>query len=54
VAVSKNKALLTSQFDVSLRKIAIKYYIWSMAVSGAETWTFRAVDRKCLESFEIW
>ena len=25
-----------------------------MAVHGAETWTLRATDQKCLESFEMW
>ena len=54
MAINNKKALLTSQFDFSLRKIPIRYYFWSMAVYGAETWTLRAVDRKCLESFEMW
>ena len=25
-----------------------------MALYGAETWTLRATDQKCLESFEMW
>jgi hypothetical protein len=32
----------------------VKCYIWSMALYGAETWTLRAVDKKHLESFEMW
>jgi len=32
----------------------MKCYIWSTALYGAETWTFRAVDQKHLESFEMW
>ena len=32
----------------------MKYYIWSIALYGAETLTLRAVDQKHLESFEIW
>ena len=32
----------------------MKYYIWSIALHGAETWTLRAVDQKHLESFEMW
>ena len=32
----------------------MKCYIWSIALYGAETWTFRAVDQKHLESFEMW
>ena len=32
----------------------MKSYIWSIALYGAETWMFRAVDQKRLESFEMW
>jgi len=32
----------------------VKCYIWSIALYGSETWTFRAVDQKHLESFEMW
>ena len=32
----------------------MKCYVWSMALYGAETWTLRATDQKCLESFEMW
>jgi len=36
----------------------ILFYIlvcfWSIALYGAETWTFRAVDQKHLEKFEMW
>jgi len=37
-----------------MEKKLIKWYIWSMALYGAETWTLRAADQKCLESFEMW
>jgi len=46
---NKKKALFTSKLDLNLRKKLIKYYIWSMALYGAETWTLRAA-----ESFEMW
>jgi hypothetical protein len=36
------------------RKELVKCYIWNIALSGAETWTLRAVDQKHLESFEMW
>jgi hypothetical protein len=29
----------------------VKYYIWSLAFYGAETWTLRKVDQNSLESF---
>jgi hypothetical protein len=32
----------------------LKCYIWSIALYGAETGTFRAVGQKKLESFEMW
>jgi hypothetical protein len=31
----------------------LKCYIWSMALYGAETWTFPVADVKYLESFEM-
>jgi len=37
-----------------VRKKLVKCYIWNIALYGAETWTFRAVDQKHLESFEMW
>jgi hypothetical protein len=53
-AFNKKKTLFTSKFDLNLRKKLVKCYLWSMALYGAETWTLRAADQKCLESFEMW
>ena len=53
-AFNKKMALFTSTLDLKLRKKPIKWYIWSMALYGAETGTIRAVDQKQLESFELW
>jgi len=53
-AFSKKKTLFTSKLDLNLRNKLIKCYIWSMVLFGAETWTLRAADQKCLESFEMW
>jgi len=52
-AFNKKRALFTSTWDLELRKKLVKCYIWSMALYGAETWTFRTVDQKHLESFEM-
>ena len=46
--------LFTSALDLELRKKLVKCYIWGIALYGAETWALRAVDRKQLESFEMW
>jgi hypothetical protein len=51
---NKKKTLFTSKLDLNLRKKLIKFYIWSIALYGAETWTLRKVYQKYLESFEMW
>jgi hypothetical protein len=53
-AFNKKKTIFTSKLDLILRKKLVKCYIWSIALYGAETWTLRKVDQKCLESFEMW
>jgi len=51
---NKKRVLFTSKLYLELRKKLVKCYIWSIALYGAENWTLRAVDRKHLESFEMW
>jgi hypothetical protein len=53
-AVNRTKSLLTSRLDLSIRKKLMKFYIWSIAVYGAETWTIRKVDQKYLGNFRTW
>jgi hypothetical protein len=53
-AFNKKKTLFNSKLDLNLRKKVLKYYIWSIALYGAETWTLRKVDQKYLKSFEMW
>jgi len=53
-AFNKKRALFTSTLDLELRKKLVKYYIWSIALHGAETWRLRALDQKHLENFEKW
>jgi hypothetical protein len=38
-AFNKKKTLFTSKLDLNLRKKLVKCYIWSAALSGAETGT---------------
>jgi hypothetical protein len=40
--------------DLKLRKKPVRFYIWSIALYGAGTWTIRAVDQKHLGNFEMW
>jgi hypothetical protein len=51
-AFNKKKTLFTSTLNLELRKKLVKCYVWSIVLYGAETWTFRAVDQKHLESFK--
>ena len=53
-AFNKKKNPFTSKLDLNLGKILVKYYVWSMDLYGAETWTLRATDQKRLENFEMW
>jgi hypothetical protein len=53
-AFNKNMALFTSKMDLELRKKPVKCYIWSIALYDDGTWKLRAVDRKHLDSFEMW
>jgi hypothetical protein len=46
---TRRKNLFTSKLDLNLRKKLVKYYIWSIALYGAETWTLGKVD-----SFDMW
>ena len=50
-AFNDRKTFFTGNLDLNLRKKLEKYYIWSIALYGAETWTLRNVDRQYLESF---
>jgi hypothetical protein len=40
-AFNKKTAHFNSTMDLELRKKLVKCYIWSIALYGAETWTFR-------------
>jgi hypothetical protein len=51
---NKKRALFASTLDLELRKKLVKCYTWGIALYGTETWMLWAVDRKHLESFEMW
>ena len=53
-AFNKKILLLTSKLKIELRKKLATCYVWSIATYGSEIWTLRKLERKYLESFEIW
>jgi hypothetical protein len=40
--------------DLHFRRKLAKFYVWSVALCGVETWTLRKADQKDLKSFEMW
>jgi hypothetical protein len=53
-AFSKKKVLFTRKLVLNLRKKLVKCYNWSIALYGAESWTLQKLNKKWLESFEMW
>jgi hypothetical protein len=51
---STRRRLFTSKLDLNLREKLVKRYILNIVMCGAETWTFRKVNQKYLESFKMW
>jgi hypothetical protein len=54
VAFNKNTVLFASKLGLNMRKMLFKCYTWIIALYGAETWTLQKIDRKYLESCEMW
>jgi len=56
-ALKKKKDLFTRKFDLKLRGRGgelVNYYIGSVALHGAGTWTLRKVGQAYLEILEMW
>ena len=53
-AFNRKMSLLTSKLNIELKKKLVRCNVWSIALYGSETWTLRKLERKNLESFEIW
>ena len=47
------KTLFTRKLGFNVRKKLVKFYIWSITLWNAKTWTLRKVDQKYFESFEM-
>ena len=41
------------ELNIEPKKKLVRYYVWSIALYGSETWTLRKLEQKYLESFEI-
>ena len=52
--LTEKMSLFTSKLNIELKKKLIRCYVWSIALYGSETWTLRKLERKYLESFEMW
>jgi len=53
-AATTRRVVFAGILGVKLKKKPVKFYILSIALCGAGTWTLQKVDQKYLESFEIW
>jgi len=47
-------SLLTSNLNIELKNKLVRCYAWSISLYGSDTWTLRKLERKYLESFEMW
>jgi hypothetical protein len=53
-AFNKKRVFFTIKMGLELRKKLVNCYIWYIALYGAETLKLRAVDKKHLETYEMW
>jgi hypothetical protein len=53
-SIQQEKILVTSKFDLNLRKKLVKCYSWSITFYKAVTWTLQKLNQKYLERFEMW
>ena len=52
--LNRKISLLTSKISIELRNKLVRYYAQSIALYGSEIWALRKLERKYLESFEMW
>jgi hypothetical protein len=51
---NRKMSLLTSNLNIELKNKLVRCYAWSISLYGSDTWTLRKLERKYLESFEMW
>ena len=53
-AYTRNKNILESKMELSLRKRLVKSLVWPVLLYGCETWTMRKTEKTRLEALEMW
>ena len=51
---SRKRSIFCGPFEKELRKRLVKFFVWSVALYGAETWTLPQNEQKRLAAFEMW
>jgi hypothetical protein len=46
--------LLIIELNVEQRKKLVRCSVWNIVLYDSETWALRNLERKCLDSLEIW
>lgn len=52
--INREKRLLTGKLNMNLKKNMAKSLIWSAVLYYAKKWILKTVDRRLLESLEMW
>ena len=51
---NRKRSIFCGSLEKELRKRLVKWFVWSVVLYGAETWTLRRDEEKRLEAFEMW
>ncbi|KAJ4436680.1 hypothetical protein ANN_16811 [Periplaneta americana] len=56
--LANGRSSLPCQWNILIREVqptaAVKCFVWSVALYGAETWTLRQNEEKRIDAFEMW
>ncbi|KAJ4428908.1 hypothetical protein ANN_25902 [Periplaneta americana] len=53
-AFNRKRSIFCGPLEKELRTRLVKYFVWSVALYGPETWTLPRSEEKRLEGFKIW
>ena len=54
LSIKSRHSQITICHCIELRKKLVMCYVWNIVLYGSDTWTLRKLERKYLESFEMW